>query len=149
MKLFIGCDHAAFDSKEVLVSYLKDKYSDHFEVEDVGTHSDERCNYPDFAKLVAAKVIKNESSGILLCGSGIGVSMVANRYQKIRAALCRTPEEAALSRAHNDSNILCLGARINSNAEITSIVNQWLATDFAGGRHQDRIALFNNLGEEI
>lgn len=145
MKILIGCDHAAFEEKEKVKAYLESKS---FEVFDVGTNSNERCNYPDFAGALAKKISSGEfEKGVLLCGSGIGVSMVANRYSKARAALCRTEIDAKLSREHNNSNILCLGARINSLEEIKKIVDTWLSTEFEGGRHTDRISLFNDLGE--
>lgn len=146
MKLHIGCDHAAYDAKIKLIEFLKEKG---LEINDLGTDSEERCNYPDFASKVAKAVANEDGRGILLCGSGIGVSMVANRFQKIRAALCYTIEQATLSRQHNDSNILCVGARLNSTQEIEGIVEAWLSASFEEGRHSERIALFNQLGEKI
>lgn len=143
MKIFIGCDHAAFDEKNLVIEYLKSK---EIEVEDCGPFVNERCDYPDFASKVAINVKEGNGTGILLCGSGIGVSMVANRYKNVRAALCRTPQDAELSREHNDSNILCVGARINTIEEVKKMIDVWLSTDFAGGRHSDRIAKFTNLG---
>ena len=134
MKIYIGCDHAAYDEKEELKKYL----TDFIDVEDMGPFSDERCNYPTFASHVARKVQK-EGRGILLCGSGIGVSMVANRFKGIRAALCRTPKEAILSRQHNDANILCIGARVSSMDDIKAMVNAWVKEDFQEGRHAQRI----------
>lgn len=145
MKIVIGSDHAGFNEKEELKNYLLNR----FDVEDVGPASDERCNYPDYASAVVKKVIKDKVMGILICGSGIGVSMVANRYKGIRAALCRSPKEAQLSREHNDANILCLGARINSLDQLKDIADSWLKASFEGGRHSERIALFDNLGEDI
>jgi ribose 5-phosphate isomerase B len=146
MNIVIGSDHAAYNEKQKLMDYLKDNGH---EVMDVGPDSDARCNYPDFAISVAKEVVKNHRVGILLCGSGIGVSMVANRFAKVRAALCRTAHEAQLSRAHNNSNILCLGARINSFEQIIEISCAWLAAEFEKGRHTDRVALFNDLGQEV
>lgn len=143
MKIYIGCDHAAFEEKEALKAYLNQNY----EVIDKGPFSGERCNYPDFASAVAREVQKGER-GILLCGSGIGVSIVANRYSLVRAALCRTVEEAKLSRQHNDANILCLGARISSLEDIKAMCDAWMQESFEGGRHLERIELFNNLGEK-
>ncbi len=145
MKIYMGSDHAAFEEKELLKSFLKENGH---EVIDHGPGSAERCDYPDFASLVAKSVAKDSSSvGVLLCGSGIGVSMVANRYKKIRAALVRNVEEAKLSRAHNDANVLCLGARLTPVAEIKEITKEWLAAPFEEGRHSGRIAKFNDLGE--
>ena len=148
MKIVIGCDHAAFEAKERLVNFLKDKYQ--HTIEDVGTYSNDRCDYPVFAVEAVKKVVKEDIMGILLCGSGIGVSIVANRYKGIRAALCRTPDDAEMSRKHNDSNVLCIGARVSSTEEIEKIVDSWLNNQFEGGRHSERIELFNTrIGEEI
>jgi len=147
MKLYIGSDHAGFEEKEALKSYLIGLGHD---VVDHGTHSAERCDYPDYATKVAKSVgTDSKARGVLLCGSGIGVSMVANRYKFIRAALVRNEEEAVLSRAHNDANILCLGARITPISEITTITEKWLESPFEGGRHCGRIAKFNELGEGV
>ena len=146
MKIFIGCDHAAFDEKDQVKLYLLELGH---EVVDCGTDSNERCNYPTFASRVARKVGNNEGKGILLCGSGIGVSMVANRYQNVRAALCRTEQEAELARQHNDSNVLCVGARLTTMEAIKKIIDAWLAASFEEGRHTDRIKMFNQLGESL
>jgi ribose 5-phosphate isomerase B len=146
MKLFIGCDHAAFEEKEELKNYLVDKG---IEIGDVGTHENERCDYPDFASALAIGVANEGEKGILLCGSGIGVSMVANKYKGIRAALCRTEQDARLSIEHNNANVLCVGARINSMTEIKSIVEAWLEAEFQGGRHAERVAMFIELGEDV
>ena len=145
MKICIGCDHAAFEEKEAIKAYLSTKY----DILDVGTNSPERCNYPDFGFAVVKKVIKENYLGILICGSGIGVSMVANRFKGIRAALCRSPKEAELSRQHNNANILCLGARINSISQLKETVDSFLMSQFEGGRHSERLALFEDLGERI
>lgn len=147
MSISIGCDHAAFEEKEALKDYLVSK---NLNVTDCGTYSLERCNYPDFATAVAKRIANKEDKlGILVCGSGIGVSMVANRYQKVRAALCRSEVDAKLSRQHNDANILCLGARVNTLDELKRIIDTWLVSDFEEGRHQERIELFNNLGTPL
>lgn len=143
MKIALGSDHAAYEGKEFVKKLL---VSLNHEVIDVGTHSEERCDYPDFATAVVKEVLEKNIKGILLCGSGIGVSIVANRYKGIRAALCRTANDAEMSRKHNDANVLCLGARVNSNDEIKEIVNSWLAHEFEGGRHADRLKLFQDLG---
>lgn len=143
MKLAIGCDHAAFEEKEILKEYLKGKV----EVEDKGPYSPDRCNYPDFA-IAVAKEVQAGARGLLLCGSGIGVSMAANRFGGVRAALCRSVEEAKLSRQHNDANILCLGARISSLDDMKAMIDAWLEEGFEQGRHSERIAIFNELGEK-
>ncbi len=149
MKIYIGCDHAAFEEKEELKSYLVE--AGH-EVEDCGPFDGERVNYPDYAEKVAKKVAYqdvNEVRGVLLCGSGIGVSMVANRFAGVRAALCRTVEDSKLSRGHNNANILCVGARLTPLELIKEMSSVWLSTPFEEGRHSERIALFNDLGEKV
>lgn len=146
MQLVIGCDHAAFEEKEALKSFLIIKGH---ELHDVGTYSNERCDYPDFAEKAVKEIMARSCLGILLCGSGIGISMAANRFAGIRAALCRSPKEAELSRQHNDANALCLGARINSMQEIELITEAWLASTFEAGRHSDRIAKFDQWGTKL
>ncbi len=142
MNIYIGSDHAAFDEKAAVIEHLS-KLS----LKDLGTFSKESCHYPDFAKKVSKAVQDDKDSfGILLCGSGIGVSMVANRFKDIRAARCLSVEDASLSRQHNNSNVLCLAARMNSLDEIKKIIDIWLKTDFEGGRHLTRVDLFNELG---
>ncbi len=147
MKITIGCDHAAFDEKEALKAYLIELGH---EVDDVGPYSSDRVNYPDFAAKVAKAVAfqdEEKHRGVLLCGSGIGVSMVANRFAGVRAALVRTQEEAKLCREHNNSNVICFGARLLELEDIKSLTKTWLSTSFEGGRHSERVALFNELGE--
>lgn len=143
MKIIIGSDHAAFDEKAEIKAFLEVQGC---EVQDAGTHSLDSCDYPDFAQEVAASVcvgIDDPSSdlrGILVCGTGIGMSIAANRFKGIRAALCYTPEAAEMSRAHNDANILCLGARVLEMDLMKEIIKTWLKTDFEGGRHSRRLA---------
>lgn len=145
MKIFIASDHAAYQCKQALFTELACKY----EVIDLGTNSEESTDYPIYAKKLCEQVLKNpEAKGILICGSGIGVSMVANRYRGIRAALCRDSKDALLSRQHNNANVLCLGGRSSSAETIQEIVQVWLQTNFEGGRHQKRIDQFNDLGEK-
>jgi ribose 5-phosphate isomerase B len=143
MKITIASDHAAFNEKQALIDYLKTKH----EVVDLGTHSAESTNYPDWAKKLVLKVREDKSVGILLCGSGIGVSMTANRFKGIRAALCYDEDAAKMSRLHNNANVLCLAGRRTPLEQIKKIADVFLATDFEGGRHQTRIDLFNDLGE--
>lgn len=146
MKITLGCDHAAFEEKELLKAYLQELGH---EVDDLGPYSGDRVNYPDFASKVAKVVASGGGGkGIILCGSGIGVSMVANRYARVRAALVRSEEEAKLSRQHNDANVLCMGARLINIETIKKLSKIWLETEFEGGRHSERIALFNELGEK-
>lgn len=142
--IFVASDHAAFKVKEELKEILFEKG---LELKDLGTVSEESCHYPLMAEALARKVANGEGRGVLLCGSGIGVSMVANRFKGARAALCRTVEDARLSREHNNANIICLGARMSSLEEIHDMLEVWLSTEFEGGRHQERISLFDQWGE--
>jgi ribose 5-phosphate isomerase B len=135
MKIFIASDHAAFVQKAALIRELKKDHS----LIDLGTDSESSVHYPNFAEAVARSVLQDKDSvGILLCGSGIGMSIAANRFKGIRAALCRSIEDAKLSREHNNSNVLCLGGRTSSNEDIVAITKTWLSTPFEGGRHQLR-----------
>jgi ribose 5-phosphate isomerase B len=143
MKIFLDSDHAAFEEKKELLEYLKQSH----EVVDVGTHNSDSTNYAEWTMKLVDKVRSENTMGILLCGSGIGVSMVANRFAGIRAALCRDQEDAKMSRLHNDANILCLSGRRTPVELIKKIADTFLATPFEGGRHQIRIDQFNNLGE--
>jgi ribose 5-phosphate isomerase B len=143
MKIYIASDHAAFNEKESLVKYLGSK----FEVIDLGTDSPESTHYPLWAKLLVEKVRDEKVPGILLCGSGIGVCMTANRFKDIRAALCRDEDDAKMSRLHNNANVLCLSGRKTPIDQIKKIADVFLTTEFEGGRHQLRIDQFNNLGE--
>ena len=144
MKIAIGCDHAGFDLKESLKSFLLEKG---LEIEDVGCFSKERCDYPQYSEKVAKLVANQGMKGLLICGSGIGVSIVANKFKGIRAALVRSVEEAKLSRHHNDANVICLGARITSEDDAFDIVTTWLNEKFEEGRHEERLKLFSNRGE--
>ncbi|HXH29735.1 MAG TPA: ribose 5-phosphate isomerase B [Bacteriovoracaceae bacterium] len=145
MKIHVASDHAAFNEKSELLAHL---IKNNYEVIDLGTYSTESTNYPEWAKRLVEKVQKEKSRGILLCGSGIGVSMTANRYQDIRAALCRDEDDARMSRLHNDANVLCLSGRKTSIETIKLIAETFLTTQFEGGRHQARIDQFNSLGEK-
>jgi len=137
MKIAIGCDHAAFDEKNNLITYLENK---NFLVKDFGCFSNDSVDYPDYARLVAKEIQKNNYDfGILICGSGIGISIAANRHRGIRAALCTSEFHAEMSRKHNDANIIALGARITPIDEMFSIISKFLDTEFEGGRHQNRI----------
>lgn len=140
MKVAIGCDHGGIDLKETVKSVLLDLGH---EIDDQGCDSHESVDYPDFAHAVTARVIDNRCErGILICGTGIGMSMAANRVSGIRAALCNEVFSARMSREHNDANILCIGARVIGAGVAAEIVKTWMITDFAGGRHQRRIDKF-------
>ncbi|MCP4021002.1 MAG: ribose 5-phosphate isomerase B [Desulfobacteraceae bacterium] len=140
--IIIGCDHAAFELKEKLKAYLFNKG---FKVEDAGTFNEESVSYVDYGKKVAKAVSDNTyEKGILLCGSGLGMSMVANRFPKVRAALCSDLFSAKMSRLHNDANILVLGGRIIGDILAFELVQIFLDTPFEGGRHLDRITSIDN-----
>ncbi len=135
----MGSDHAGFGLKEQIKKYLMDKGHT---VRDTGPYTEDRCDYPVYAKKVATLVAKDKASkGILVCGSGIGMSMAANKVKGIRAAVCESLYTAEMSRMHNDSNVLCLGARILSKKKALAIVDKWLHTKFEGGRHLKRVRL--------
>ncbi len=132
----IASDHAGVEMKTALTEFLHEHgYITH----DLGTHGTSSVDYPDIANALAACVIEKKSRGILICGSGIGVSIAANRHATIRAALCRSGLEAELSRKHNDANVLCLGARLTGIDAAKECVLRFLETDFEGGRHQRRV----------
>ena len=137
IKIFLASDHGGFKLKEKVKSFLIDNK---FEYEDLGCSSLEPVDYPDFAKLLSKKIKdKNNSMGILFCGTGIGISMAANRFQHIRAALCTSVEMASKSRKHNDANVLALGGRILEDKLALEIVKEFLQTNFEAGRHSLRV----------
>jgi ribose 5-phosphate isomerase B len=133
----IGCDHAGFEYKEDLISFLEGKGLPY---KDFGTYSKESVDYPDFAHPVATAVENGEAAfGILLCGSGNGVAITANKHQHIRAAICWGEELAKLSRQHNDANIICIPARFVREGDAEKMVNLFMQTEFEGGRHLNRV----------
>ena len=137
MKFYIATDHAGVDLKDYTVELLKQKGH---EVVDLGPFNKERVDYPDYAVKVAQSVLADTASqGILICGSGIGMSMAANRFHGIRAALCHDAYTAQVARQHNDANILCFGERIIGHGVAESIIDSWLASSFEGGRHCGRV----------
>jgi ribose 5-phosphate isomerase B len=135
-KIPIGSDHAGFELKSKVIEYLK---SMDLEVDDKGCYSSERADYPDFGHAVAMAVIDQGGPGILMCGSGNGISMAANKHKGVRAALCWNPEIAELARQHNDANILVLPARYISDKDCFACIDKFLNTGFEGGRHQQRV----------
>lgn len=142
LKIAIGSDHGGFEYKEQILKHLRDNG---FECIDVGTFSSESCDYPVIARKVTTKVISGEANrGILICGTGIGMSIVANKVQGIRAALCGDTFSAKASRAHNNSNVLCLGERVIGINLAMDIVDIWLKSEFEGGRHQRRVDMIEN-----
>ncbi len=137
MKFYIATDHAGVDLKDYTVKLLQQKGH---EIVDLGPYNKDRVDYPDFAIKVAKSVLGDkESQGILICGSGIGMSMTANRFRGIRAALCHDAYTAKVAREHNDANVLCFGERIIGEGVAESILDSWLASSFQGGRHTGRV----------
>jgi len=144
--IVIGCDHAAYQLKEILKAQL---INEGLEVEDVGAFGPESVDYPKIGIEVAARVSQGHCRrGILLCGTGLGMSMVANRYPHVRAALCNDLFSAAMSRRHNDANILVMGGRVVGDVLALEILKTWLETPFEGDRHQRRLDLFDNISEK-
>ncbi len=137
IKIAIGSDHGGFEYKASIIKALQDKG---YEVVDMGTYSPESCDYPIIAKKVARAVAKGDfEKGILVCGTGIGMSMAANKVKGIRAAVCGDTFSARATRAHNNANILCLGQRVVGEGLALDIVDIWLTTKFEGGRHERRV----------
>ncbi len=136
MKIFAGSDHAGFQLKARLVERLRRQGHD---VVDLGPPDEASCDYPDYAAAVGRAARDAGARGVLVCGSGIGVSIAANKVRGVRAVDAWSPESARLSRAHNDANVLCLGARLVPEADAFAIADAWLATPFEGGRHVGRI----------
>lgn len=137
MKITVGSDHGGYDLKKIIISYLQNAG---IEVIDAGCYSEDSVDYPDFADKVCRETRSGASDlGILICGTGIGMSIAANRYRDIRAALCHEGFTARMSREHNNANILCLGARVIGSEIALDIVRVWIKTEFAGGRHQLRL----------
>ena len=142
IKISIASDHAGFQLKEDLKKHFKNDY----DFNDYGTDSSESVDYPDFAHRLAEQISeKKESFGVLICGSGIGMSMVANRYKYVRAALCLNENMARLSREHNNANVLVLGSRLISWEEAIKCFIMFFKSNFEGNRHQARLDKFNNV----
>lgn len=140
MKIAIASDHAGFETKQKIIA----KYKDRLEFVDFGPATDERTDYPDYADKVAAHVSSGSGIiGLLVCGSGQGMCMRANKYPLIRAALCWNEESAQLSRAHNDANVLCVGGRLLEFDNICKMIDVFLKTPFEGGRHAERVKKIN------
>ena len=135
--IFIASDHAGFTLKTSLTNHLR---KNGWKVTDLGTNTEASCDYPDFAHALCAKVLENKGLGILVCGTGLGMSMAANRHHGIRAAMCTHEFQAAAARSHNNANVLCLGERITAPALAGLMTDLFLATPFEGGRHEHRIA---------
>lgn len=137
-RMVVGSDHAGFRAKENIKKYLQDAG---YSVEDIGTHSEESVDYPDFAKAVGERVVAaaDDTLGVVVCGTGIGVSIAANKVEGIRAALAHDSLTARRAREHNDANVIALGGQVVGDDEAIAIVQEFLSAQFAGGRHQRRI----------
>jgi ribose 5-phosphate isomerase B len=137
-RMVVGSDHAGFRAKEIIKKYLQDAG---YTVEDMGTHSEESVDYPDFAKAVGERVVAaaDDTLGVVVCGTGIGVSIAANKVEGIRAALAHDSLTARRAREHNDANVIALGGKVVGDDEAIAIVQEFLSAEFAGGRHQRRI----------
>jgi ribose 5-phosphate isomerase B len=146
MRIAIGSDHAGYELKKYILDRLGSKY----EFLDVGTDSSESVDYPDYASLVAEAILNGDADlGILICGTGIGMSIAANKYRGVYAAVVYSDETAALAKKHNNANIICLGARMISYGDALRWVETWLNTEFEGGRHLRRINKIKSLEERV
>lgn len=142
MSIFIASDHAGYGLKQVLLKFLKDELL--LDVVDLGCNSSRAVDYPDFAKLLVRNVKSDkENRGILLCGTGVGMTITANRTKGIRCALCHNAEYAKLSKEHNNSNVIAIGARFIDENSAKEIVKAWLDADFTAGRHKKRVDLID------
>jgi len=148
MKLAIGCDHGGFDLKEEVLKYLKTVPD--VRIEDLGVAGRDSVDYPDYGRKVAEAVSRGAADrGILICGTGIGMSIVANRYPGVRAALCHDHFTAQMSRAHNHANILVMGERVIGRGVALEVVKTWLETQFGGGRHLLRLNKIEDIEKSI
>lgn len=135
--IYIGCDHGGFALKQEIFKYIKEDLA--LEIEDLGCHDTSSVDYPDYAEKVCRKVVSENAKGILICGTGIGISIAANKINGIRCALCSEPFSAEMTRKHNNANVLAMGGRTTGPELAKSIVKAFLSTDFEGGRHQNRL----------
>lgn len=143
MKIAIGNDHAATELKFQIKEYLE---SQGHEVINFGTDSNDSCNYPEFGEAVGKAVVSGEAeAGVLICGTGVGISIAANKVNGVRAVVCSEPVTAKLSKAHNNSNIVAFGARIVGFETAKAIVDAWLTTEYEGGRHQKRVDMIADI----
>ncbi len=142
-KIVVGCDHAAYELKLKVVEHLKERG---FDVTDVGTNSIDSCDYPVFADALCKKIQTGECErGILICGTGIGMSIAANKHAGIRAACCSETYSARLTREHNDANVLCFGARVVGEGTALDLVDVFVDTEYMGGKHARRVAMLDEL----
>lgn len=147
MKIGIASDHVGFELKPIIVDYLKELG---YEVDDFGPQSSERTDYPKYGKRVADSVVTKEVDlGILICGTGVGISIAANKVKGIRAVVCSEPYTASLSKKHNNTNILAFGSRVIGSELAKMIVKEWLEAEFEGGRHGNRVNMIGNIEENF
>ena len=143
MKIAIGNDHAAVDMKNIIKSYLEEKG---YEVINFGTDTTESVDYPLYGEMVPNAVVSGKADlGIAICGTGVGISIACNKVNGVRAVCCSEPYSAKLSRIHNNSNVLCFGARVIGPELAKMIVDEWLAAEFIGGRHQKRVDIISEI----
>lgn len=145
MKIVMASDHGGFELKEILKGYLLEKG---IEVLDLGCHDDQSVDYPEYGKLAAKKVLEEKCLGVILCGTGLGISISANKVKGIRAALCREEYSARMARKHNDANILALGGRTTGSDLAKAILDAFLEEEFEGGRHARRVDLMMAIEED-
>jgi ribose 5-phosphate isomerase B len=147
LRVIIGNDHGGYDAKSQIVEHMKSRG---VEVVDIGSESAEIVRYPNYARKVAGAVARGEfERGILICSTGIGMSIAANKIRGVRAALCTSHYMAKMTRQHNDSNVLCLGGKITGIFELIDIVDAWLDNDYIGGRHEISLGLIRDTEEEL
>ena len=145
-RIIIGCDHGGLELKEAIIKHLNGR---NIETVDVGTYTSESCSYPDYAKALCKRIQSGEfERGILVCGTGIGMSIAANKHKGIRAACCSDTFSARMTRMHNDANVLCLGGRVVGPGLACDMVDLFVDTDFQGGRHTQRVAMLSQIEKE-
>ena len=146
MKIEIGYDHSAVEMKTIIKEHMVNKG---YEVLDLGTNSAESCDYPEYGEKVGRAVVSGEADlGIAICGTGLGISLAANKVKGVRACVCSEPYTARLSRMHNNANVLAFGARVVGSELAKMIVDEWLAAEFEGGRHQRRVDMIMAIEEK-
>ena len=139
----LGCDHGGYDLMQEVIAHLEKRG---LEYKNFGTYTKDSCDYPEFAHAVAHSIVNGEcEKGILICGTGIGISIAANKIDGVRAALCSDVYSAKMTKQHNNANIICLGGRVTGRELACMIVDAWLGAEFEGGRHARRIAILINL----
>ena len=145
-KIIIGCDHGGFELKNEIIKHLEKRG---IQVTDVGTYSTDSCNYPDYARALCVRIQSGEfERGILVCGTGIGISIAANKHNGIRAACCSDTFSARMTRMHNDANVLCMGGRVVGPGLACDMVDLFVDTDFEGGRHQARVDMLADIEKD-